>query len=70
MTAEQNYRLLQEIENNRKFILMAYLQNPKLLEQAEERIKRLFDMPVCNKNLDADAKQALQLGSEPLNLST
>lgn len=67
MTAEQNYRLLQEIEDNRKFILMAYLQNPKLLERAEERIKLLFDMPVGN--LDADAKQALQLGSAHLNLS-
>ena len=33
MTAEQNYRLLQEIEANRKFILLAYLQNPKLLVQ-------------------------------------
>ena len=44
MTADQNYRLLQEIEANRKFILMAYLQNPKLLEQAEARIKQLFDV--------------------------
>ena len=42
MTAEQNYSLLQEIEENRIFILTAYLQNPKLLEQAEERIKQLF----------------------------
>ena len=33
MTAEQNYRLLQEIEANRKFILLAYQQNPKLLVQ-------------------------------------
>lgn len=45
MTAEQNYRLLQEIEANRIFILTAYLQNPKLLEQAEERIKQLFQLP-------------------------
>lgn len=35
MTAEQNYRLLQEIDANRKFILMAYLQNPKLANQAQ-----------------------------------
>ena len=35
MTAEQNYRLLQEIDANRKFILMAYLQNPKLVRKAE-----------------------------------
>lgn len=42
MTAQQNYRLLQEIEANRNFILLAYLQNPKLLEQAEGRIRQLF----------------------------
>jgi hypothetical protein len=42
LTAEQNYRLLQEIEANRVFILMAYRQNPKLLERAEPRIRQLF----------------------------
>jgi MSHA pilin protein MshD len=44
-TAEQNYRLLQEIEANRRFLLMAYQQNPKLLESAEARIQQLFDIP-------------------------
>jgi MSHA pilin protein MshD len=43
-TAEQNYRLLQEIEANRRFLLMAYQQNPKLLESAEARIRQLFDI--------------------------
>jgi len=57
MTAEQNYRLLQEIEANRKFILMAYQQNPKLLEQAEDRIKQLFDMPACSEIREVDTKQ-------------
>lgn len=42
LTAERNYRLLQEIEANRAFILMAYRQNPKLLERAEPRIRQLF----------------------------
>jgi MSHA pilin protein MshD len=42
-TAEQNYLLLQEIEANRKFLLMAYQQNPKLLESAEARIRQLFE---------------------------
>lgn len=42
-TAEQNLLLLQEIEANRRFLLMAYQQNPKLLENAEARIKQLFD---------------------------
>jgi MSHA pilin protein MshD len=44
MTAEQNYRLLLEIEANRRFLLMAYQQNPKLLESAEARVKQLFEV--------------------------
>lgn len=35
MTAEENYRLLQEIDANRRFLLMAYRQNPKLREKAD-----------------------------------
>lgn len=49
MTAEQNYRLLQEIDANRSFILLAYQHTPALLEQAEARIKQLFvpmDVPL------------------------
>ena len=42
LTAEQNYRLLQEIEAIRVFILMAYRQNPKLLERADPRIRQIF----------------------------
>ena len=45
MTAEQNYRLLLEIEANRNFILMAYRENPRLLALAEPRIRQLFDVP-------------------------
>ncbi len=46
-TAEQNFLLVQEIEANRKFLLMAYAQNPHLLKNAEPRIKLLFvDAPV------------------------
>lgn len=45
MTAEQNYLLLQEIEANRAFILLAYKQNPTLLARAELRIRQLFDLP-------------------------
>jgi hypothetical protein len=41
-TAEKNFLLLQEIEASRLFLLMAYQQNPKLLERAEPRIKLLF----------------------------
>lgn len=44
-TAEQNFLLLQEIEANHRFLLIAYQQNPQLLENAEARIKQLFDNP-------------------------
>lgn len=42
MTAEQNYRLLMEIEADRHFLLLAYAQNPRLLARAEPRIRQLF----------------------------
>ncbi|MEQ1557234.1 MAG: hypothetical protein ABL915_10645 [Gallionella sp.] len=41
-TADKNFLLLQEIEASRLFLLMAYQQNPKLLERAEPRIKLLL----------------------------
>ncbi len=43
LTAEQNYRLLEEIEENRRFLLMAYRQNPMLLASAELRVRQLFE---------------------------
>jgi len=49
-TAEKNFILLQEIEANRRFLLMAYQQNPKLLENAEARIKQLFEKPAPENN--------------------
>lgn len=42
MTAEDNLRLIREIEVNRAFLLGAYRQNPALLERAEARIRELF----------------------------
>ncbi|KAF0164702.1 MAG: hypothetical protein FD157_1866 [Rhodocyclaceae bacterium] len=36
MTAEQNYRLLQEIDANRRFLLLVYRSNPTLQALAEE----------------------------------
>lgn len=41
-TTDQNYRLLQEIEASRLFLIMACQQNPQLLERADERIKQMF----------------------------
>ena len=43
LTPEQNLRLLQEIEANRAFILLAYQSNPELLKHADQEIKRLFE---------------------------
>lgn len=45
MTAEQNYRLLLEIEANRRFLLLAYQQNPELLARAEPRVRQWFGLP-------------------------
>lgn len=36
MTAEQNYRLLEEIDANRRFLLQAYLSNSALRAIAEK----------------------------------
>ena len=42
-TPEQNLRLLEEIDANRAFILLAYQSDPALLELADPEIRRLFD---------------------------
>ena len=49
-TAEQNYHLLQEIEANRRFLLAAYQQNPKLLKRAEPRIREMFEAPAQDEH--------------------
>lgn len=43
LTPEENLRLLQEIEANRAFILLAYQSNPELLKVADPQIRRLFE---------------------------
>lgn len=45
MTAEENYLLLQEIQANRDFLLLAYRQNPALLRHAEPGVRLLFGLP-------------------------
>ncbi len=42
-SAEQNLRLLEEIEANRAFILLAYQSDPELLKRADPEIRRLFE---------------------------
>jgi hypothetical protein len=36
--AERNYRLLQEIDANRQFLLLAMQSNPELILQMEEHV--------------------------------
>jgi hypothetical protein len=43
LTAEENLLLLQEIEANRAFILLAYQSDPALLKLADPEIRRLFE---------------------------
>ena len=45
LTPEENLRLLEEIEANRAFILLAYQSNPELLKVADPQIRRLFENP-------------------------
>jgi len=59
-TAEQNFQLLQEIEANRQFLLMAYEQNPKLLKNAEPRIRQLFEEVVANRDMSVMEKSLVQ----------
>jgi hypothetical protein len=42
LTAEQNLRLLEEIDDNRCFLLQVLRENPALLQQAETRVKEWF----------------------------
>ena len=43
LTPEENLRLLEEIEANRAFILLAYQSNPEMLKVADPQIRRLFE---------------------------
>lgn len=58
LTPEENLRLLQQIEANRAFILLAYQSDPALLKLADPEIRRLFE----NVN---EAKRETDGGSKP-----
>lgn len=53
MNAEQNLRLLRELEANRAFLLLAYASNPALLARAEPRIRQLFEPLPANTAVQA-----------------
>jgi hypothetical protein len=42
-TPEQYLKLLEEIDANRAFILLAYQSNPELLKLADPEIRRHFE---------------------------
>ncbi|MFA7293131.1 MAG: hypothetical protein WC023_12905 [Rhodocyclaceae bacterium] len=42
LNAEQNRRLLQEIDANRRFLLLAYRSNPQLLAREDERLRQML----------------------------
>ncbi len=61
MTAEENYRLLLEIEANRDFILNAYRSNPALLARvADPEIRRIFEQDPRGRK---DQGRGLEQGS-------
>ena len=62
--AEKNFILLQEIAANRRFLLMAYQQNPKLLANAEARIKQLFDDSLAENVEIAKDNGSMERGSK------
>ena len=62
MTPEQNYRLLQELDANRRFMLMAYRDNPTLLAWAETGIRMRFLPAGIEKVADCEAATSESLG--------
>ena len=63
MKAEENYRLLLEIQANRDFLLQAYRQNPELLRHAEPGIRLLLGLPE-NERLAATANPQARTNGE------
>ncbi|OGA02280.1 MAG: hypothetical protein A3H35_04190 [Betaproteobacteria bacterium RIFCSPLOWO2_02_FULL_62_17] len=43
LSADENFKLLREIEANRAFILLAYQSDPELLKRADPEIRRHFE---------------------------
>lgn len=58
--AEENFHLLQEIEANRQFFLLAYMSNPGLLATAEPELqavlKCFMDAPAGSAKTPAEMK--------------
>jgi len=59
--AEHNFRLLQEIEENRRFLLQIYVQNPELLKTADARIRPLLAPLPIGKYAAATKQRGISL---------
>ena len=58
MKDQQNLQLIQAVEANRAFLLLAYASNPDLLAKAEPRIRQLFQpLPTLLREAE-DARDA------------
>lgn len=59
--AEHNFRLLQEIEENRRFLLQIYAQNPELLKTADARIRPLLAPLAIEKSAASTMQRGISL---------
>lgn len=59
--AEHNFRLLQEIEENRRFLLQVYVQNPELLKTADARIRPLLAPLPIGKSAASTTQRGISL---------
>lgn len=59
--AEHNFRLLQEIEENRRFLLQVYIQNPELLKTADARIRPLLAPLPIGKSAASKTQRGISL---------
>lgn len=59
--AEHNFRLLHEIEENRRFLLQVYMQNPELLKTADARIRPLLAPLPIGKSAGPPTQRGISL---------
>lgn len=65
MNAEQNYRLLCEIEANRVMLLAVYRQNPQLLATLDERMRQLVNLTSLHAVEKSSGRKEMQVLTPP-----
>ena len=65
LNAEQNRRLLQEIDANRRFLLLAYRSNPGLLAREDERIRLMLAAVLPEPIASIDDLLSMKRGEDP-----